>query len=77
MKKFLKWLKSPKSDFALFIVLLILVNIVSNNLFIRADLTQAKSYSLSKGSKTLVKNLEQPLSIKVFFTFLPSTRVIS
>lgn len=67
MKKFLKWLKSPKSDFALFIVLLILVNIVSNNLFIRADLTQAKSYSLSKGSKTLVKNLEQPLSIKVFF----------
>ncbi len=67
MKKFLNWCKSPKSDFALFIVLLILVNIVSHNLFVRFDLTGPKSYSLSVGSKSLVKNLEQPLSIKVFF----------
>lgn len=67
MKKFLNWCKSPKSDFALFIVLLILVNIVSHNLFVRFDLTGPKSYSLSAGSKSLVKNLEQPLSIKVFF----------
>ena len=67
MKKFLNWIKSPKSDFALFIILLILVNIVSHSLFVRFDLTKSKSYSLSKGSERLVKNLEQPLSVRVFF----------
>ena len=67
MKKLFNWLKSPKSDFALFILLLILVNIVSYKSFIRIDLTAPKSYSLSKGSKSLVKNLEEPLSIRVFF----------
>jgi len=67
MKKLINWFKSPKSDFALFIVLLILVNIVSYNLFARFDLTAPKSYSLSKGSKSVVKTLEEPLSIRVFF----------
>ena len=67
MKKILNWLKGPKSDFILFIALLILLNIVSSNLFVRFDLTKPNSYSLSKGSQTLVKNLEQPLSVRVFF----------
>ena len=40
----------------------------------RFDLTAPKSYSLSKASKTLVKNLDQPLSVRVFFSDnLPST----
>jgi len=67
MKKFLNWLKSPSSDFALFIILLILANFVGHNAFARFDLTGPKSYSLSKASKTLVKNLEEPLSVRVFF----------
>lgn len=67
MKKFLNWLKGPKSDFALFIVLIILVNLVAHNAFVRFDLTAPKSYTLSKASKTIVKNLEEPLSIRVFF----------
>lgn len=67
MKKFINWLKNSKSDFALFIIFLILLNIVSYNAYIRFDLTSAKSYSLSKESKNLVKNLEQPLSVRVFF----------
>lgn len=67
MKKFINWLKSTKSDFALFIIFLILLNAVSYNAYVRIDLTNAKSYSLSKESKNLVKNLEQPLSVRVFF----------
>ena len=67
MKKIINWFKSSKSDFALFILFLILINIVSYNAYIRFDLTSAKSYSLSKESKNLVKNLEQPLSVRVFF----------
>ena len=67
MKKFLNWIKSPKSDFVLFVILLVLANFVGHNSFIRMDLTKPKSYSISKSSKQLVKNLEEPLSIKVFF----------
>lgn len=67
MKKFINWLKSPSSDFALFIVFLLLLNIVSYNSFFRFDLTEPKSYSLSKPSKQVVKNLQEPLTIRVFF----------
>mgnify|MGYP003472253556 FL=1 len=67
MKKFINWLKSPSSDFALFIVFLLLLNIVSYNSFFRLDLTQPKSYSLSKPSKQVVKNLQEPLTIRIFF----------
>lgn len=67
MKKFIEWIKSPKSDFALFILLLILANIVGHNSFVRLDLTEPKAYTISKASKQIVKNLEEPLSVKVFF----------
>lgn len=67
MKKFIDWIKSPKSDFALFVILLVLANIVGRNAFIRLDLTEPKSYSISKSTKQIIKTLEEPLSIKVFF----------
>ncbi len=68
MKNIIKYLKSPKSDFLLLIVLLIFANLVANKSFARFDMTGPKSYSLSKQSIQIVKTLEQPLSIKVFFT---------
>ena len=68
MKKFLNWLKSPKSDFSLFVIVLILINLVGQRAFFRVDLTSVKSYSLSAVSRRTVKNLEQPLSVKVFFS---------
>ncbi len=68
MKKFINYLKSPKSDFFLFVLLLILVNLVVSRSYFRIDLTSPKSYSLSKGSAQVVKTLEEPLSVKVFFS---------
>lgn len=68
MKKFINYLKSPKSDFFLFILLLIFANLVVSRSYFRIDLTSPKSYSLSKGSEQVVKTLEEPLSIKVFFS---------
>ncbi len=68
MKNFIKWIKSPASDFALFIVLLILANIAGQNAFVRFDMTAQKSYSLSKASKDVVGNLVEPLSVHVFFS---------
>lgn len=67
MKKLLNWLKSPKSDFVLFIFLIVLLNIAGYRAYYRFDITAPKSYSLSKESKQLVKNLEEPLAIRVFF----------
>ena len=67
MKKIIEWFKSSASDFILFLILLVLLNFVGSNAYIRADLTKQKSYSLSKASKTIVKNLDEPVSIRVFF----------
>ena len=73
MKAFIQWLKGKQSDFLLFIIALILLNLVSARSFFRLDFTSPKSYSLSQASRQLVRTLEQPLSVKVFFSSnLPS-----
>lgn len=66
--KFLNWLKSSSSDIWLFVIALILLNMVASRAFFRIDLTSSSAFSLSKASKEVVKNLEEPLSIKVFFS---------
>lgn len=66
--KFISWIKSPSSDLVLFFILIILVNLVGIRAFARIDLTKTKAYSLSDASKEVVKTIEQPLSIKVFFS---------
>lgn len=68
MKKFISFIKSPKSDLILFFLLILFANLVSSKSFFRIDLTSPKSYSLSKVSKQTVKTLEEPLSVKVFFS---------
>ena len=67
MKKIIEWFKSSSSDFVLFLILLVLANFVGSKAYMRLDLTAPKSYSLSKASKTLVKTIDEPVSIRVFF----------
>ena len=62
------WITGPKSDFVLFAVLLVLVNLVSTNAFFRLDLTRSQSYSLSGASRELVQTLEEPMTVQVFFS---------
>jgi len=50
----------------LIVVLLVLVNLIANTAFLRFDLTEGNIYSLSKASKKVAGNLEDPLTIKVF-----------
>ena len=66
--RFVSWIKSSASDVWLFIIAVVLLNMVAARCFFRADLTQAKSYSLSSASREVVGNLEEPMSIKVFFS---------
>ncbi|MDH7912742.1 gliding motility-associated ABC transporter substrate-binding protein GldG [Winogradskyella sp. SYSU M77433] len=48
------------------IIGLIIVNVISSNIYKRFDLTKDKRYTLSKVSKSLVENLDAPLVIDVF-----------
>ncbi len=66
--RLIQWIKGPKSDFLLFILLIILINLVSTRAFFRIDATKTQSFSLSESSEQLVQNLEEPLSVKVFFS---------
>ncbi|MEO8167777.1 MAG: GldG family protein, partial [bacterium] len=49
-------------------VILILLNIVSVRLFGRLDLTKNNLFTLSDASKNLVKNLDDKLTVKAYFT---------
>ena len=68
MKKLLNYIKSSRSDIVLFAVFLLLLNLVAYRAFVRFDLTAPRSYSLSKASVQMVRTLEEPLSVKVFFS---------
>ena len=49
-------------------VILVVVNIIGLTLFGRLDLTDDKVYSLSDASIDLIENLEDPVTLKAFFT---------
>ncbi len=60
--------RSIKINLSLYFVVLILVNIVSGSLFFRWDITENNKYSLSKASINTVSTIEEPLTIKAFFS---------
>lgn len=54
--------------FILILAVVILVNIASTTLFFRFDITRNRSYSLSRASKQSVATLQEPFTIKAFFS---------
>ncbi len=50
----------------LLFIILLLVNVVSRYFYFRWDLTAEKRYSISQPSKTLVKNLKDVVTVKVY-----------
>ena len=54
--------------FLLTLVVIVLINIASTTLFFRVDLTKNQAYSLSEASAEAVRNLNEPLTIKAFFS---------
>jgi ABC-type uncharacterized transport system involved in gliding motility auxiliary subunit len=61
-------IQSKTGNFVLVIVVILLINIVGSFLYARLDLTLDDSFSLSRASKDVVKALEEPLTVKVFFS---------
>ncbi|MCG5056352.1 MAG: GldG family protein [Myxococcales bacterium] len=55
--------------YAVFVVgAVVLVNLISTRFFARADLTEAKAYTISDASRKLVKDLPDYLNVKVFIS---------
>jgi ABC-2 type transport system permease protein len=54
--------------FLLSLIAVVLINAVGITLFLRADFTKNKVYTLSPASRKAVSSLSEPLTVKVFFT---------
>jgi ABC-type uncharacterized transport system involved in gliding motility auxiliary subunit len=61
--KYAKYIK-----FALYALVVVLINLAGLTLFYRVDLTGNKIYSLSAVSRKVADTLTEPLTVKVFFT---------
>ena len=48
--------------------ILILVNVLSDSLFLRLDLTSDKQYTLSNATKEIVRNLDEPVTVTAYFS---------
>ena len=48
--------------------IIILLNVISGRFFIRLDTTQDGRYTLSNATKNILKNLDEPVTIKAYFT---------
>ena len=66
--KLLKTVTTTSSGLAILLVAIVSLNIISSKLAFRADLTQDKVYSLSDGTKTILKKLDKDVNIKLFFS---------
>jgi gliding-associated putative ABC transporter substrate-binding component GldG len=66
MKK--KGAKSVTTQVLLMIGIVIVVNIISAQLYFRLDLTADRSYTLSKATKNILRSLEEPVTVTAYFT---------
>ena len=50
------------------LAILLVVNLISNQLFVRLDFTSDKQYTLSKASKNILQNLEDVITITAYYS---------
>jgi gliding-associated putative ABC transporter substrate-binding component GldG len=60
--------KSTSIYILLTVAILVLVNVLSDQFSFRLDLTQEGRYTLSKATKDILKNLDEPVTVKAYFT---------
>lgn len=56
------------SQVSVLFISLIVLNIFSQKYFLRIDLTETKTYTLSEGTKNILKSLDDTVTIKTFFS---------
>ena len=60
--------KSTPVYILLTVAILVLINVFSEQFSWRLDLTQEGRYTLSDATKNILKNLEEPVTVKAYFT---------
>ena len=60
--------RSYTSSVILLAVILLVIAVISENYFFRLDLTEGHQYSLSKATKDILKNLNEPVTVTAWFT---------
>jgi gliding-associated putative ABC transporter substrate-binding component GldG len=60
--------KSVTTQILLMVGIVIVINILSEHLYLRLDLTADKSYTLSKATKNILRSLEEPVTVTAYFT---------
>lgn len=60
--------KSITTQVLLMIGIVIVVNVISEQLYFRLDLTADRSYTLSKATKNILHSLEEPITVTAYFT---------
>ena len=63
-----EWKKSLSVPIIAIAVSLVLLNLISRNWFGRLDLTDNKMYTLSSSSRSVVKKIDDLMTMKVFFS---------
>lgn len=48
--------------------IIIVVNLLSNQFYLRLDFTEDKQYTLSKATKNILNELEEPVTVRAFFS---------
>lgn len=56
------------TNILLIIGIAVLANLVSQELFVRLDLTEGKQYTLSKATKDILRELEDPVTVTAYFS---------
>jgi gliding-associated putative ABC transporter substrate-binding component GldG len=63
-------MKLDKSNLTILLVfaILIILNIIANQFYFRLDFSEGKQYTLSKATKDILRNLEEPVTVKAYFS---------
>ncbi len=52
----------------LVIAIIIVVNMLADQFYFRLDFTEDRQYTLSKATKDILKDLQEPVTVKAFFS---------
>ena len=52
----------------LFLAIVVFVNFLSEQFFFRLDLTEDRQYTMSKATKDILKDLDEPITVKAYFS---------
>ena len=63
-------MKPDKSNLTVLLIIsiLIILNILANQFYFRLDFSEGKQYTLSKATKDILRNLEEPVTVKAYFS---------